>query len=383
MTEKLFEVDSYCKKFDAKVLSCVECDGGFYVTLDRTAFFPEGGGQASDRGFLGGAAVSDVQISDGDILHKTDKPLNVGSTVCGEIDWELRFSRMQSHTAEHIVSGIVHREFGYSNVGFHMSERTMTVDFSGKLCDCDIARVERLANEAVYKNAAVNVFFPTKEEASALDYRSKLDIAEGLRIVEIEGIDVCACCAPHLKRSGEAGAIKIIAFCPFKSGTRIEMTAGIFAYEDHALLHSSNKRIMGLLSASREAVDDAVSKLCDTVAALKSENASLSKRLALYELDKTELGGAMIGYAKSASYDDLRYCANSISEGFAAPIILLSECDEGAIYVVACRESGARAISAALNSAFSGKGGGKDNYAQGKISVFNKSDIEALIKGLI
>ncbi len=383
MTVRLYDIDSYCKEFYARVISSTKEGDAFLTVLDRTAFFPEGGGQSSDTGFIDGVAVLEVKEKDGVIYHKTAAEINEGKEVPCSIDWEPRFLKMQSHTSEHIVSGVVHAEFGYDNTGFHMSERTMTVDFSGPLNEKDIAMIEKKANEAIYKNAAITVSFATREEAKNLDYRSKLDITEGLRIVTIEGVDVCACCAPHLKRSGEAGVIKILDFCPFKGGTRIEMTAGLFAYYDYAFLHAANKQLMGKLSAKREGVFEAVCRLGEALAEQKAQNEALLNEIALLKCKSTEIGQSVYGFLSGASYDSLRFLANSFTEKGYKNVILVSECEDGALYVAASLENRGREFAAALNSSFAGKGGGKESYVQGKISVFDKRSIEEKLRALL
>ena len=178
-TERIYENDSYCREFSATVLSCENGGDGYNIILDKTAFFPEGGGQAADKGTINGFEVLDVQISNGVIVHKVSGAIKTGEIVEAKLDWELRYTRMQSHSGEHILSGIVHSLFGYNNVGFHMSESEMTVDFDGVLSNEDIERVEKLANFAVYNNHTITVTYPDDAEAAALDYRSKLENIEG------------------------------------------------------------------------------------------------------------------------------------------------------------------------------------------------------------
>lgn len=189
MTQRLYEIDAYCREFTATVVSCEKVDGGYEVVLDKTAFYPEGGGQAPDEGTLNGIKVLDVQEKGELICHKTEAELAVGAEAECKIDWDLRFSRMQSHAGEHIVAGIVHNLFGYDNVGFHMSEAVMTVDFSGPLSHEDIEKVELLANLAVRNNTAITAWYPSPEELAATQYRSKLDTTEGIRLVKIDGVD--------------------------------------------------------------------------------------------------------------------------------------------------------------------------------------------------
>ena len=383
MTERLFEKDAYCRSFSANVVSCKEKDGSFFVVLDKTAFFPEGGGQAPDKGTINGVNVLDVQEKDGIVYHKTEKAFNSGDTVSCELDWELRFERMQSHAGEHIVSGVVHSLFGYDNVGFHMSEKTMTVDFSGPLTADDIAKVELESNKAIYKNAPITASYPTKDELAVADYRSKIEPRDGIRLITIEGVDCCACCAPHPSFTGEIGVIKIIDFCPHKKGTRIEMVAGINAFYDYSALHTSVKQVMNLLSAKRDSIAVSVEKLQETANNLKSENGKMSRKLALASLSPVTVNGCAYAINENMSYDDLRECANNLIENGTRKCILLSSADaDSYIYVVSSAEKDVRSLVSELNSEFSGKGGGKDNYAQGKLSASSEDELKNFIEKL-
>ena len=384
MTERLFEKDAYCRSFTAAVVSCEEKDGFFLVVLDKTAFFPEGGGQAPDKGTINGENVLDVQEKDGIVYHKTEKALETGAEVQCELDWDLRFSRMQSHSGEHIVSGVVHSLFGYDNVGFHMSEKTMTVDFSGPLTAEDIAKVELESNKAIYLNAPITASYPTKEELINTDYRSKIEPRDGIRLITIEGIDCCACCAPHPAFTGEIGVVKIIDYCPHKKGTRIEMVAGINAFYDYSALHTSNKQVMNLLSAKRDSIALSVEKLQETANNLKSENGKMSRKLALASLSPVTVNGSSYAISENMSYDDLRECANNLIQNGTRKCILLSSSDENSyIYVVSSAENDVRAIVNVLNSTFGGKGGGKDNYAQGKLSAPSDKELTPVIEEIL
>ncbi len=384
MTEKLYEQSAYLWEFTAKVLSCEKNGDSYAVVLDKTAFFPEGGGQGADKGTLNGVDVLDVQINDEIITHKTAEPIQVGAEVKGVLDRELRFARMQSHSAEHVVSGIVHSMFGYENTGFHMSEKIMTVDFSGPLTKEDITDIELRANKAVYANTKITAFFPTPEEAEKIQYRSKLEITEGLRLVTIEGVDCCACCAPHVGATGEIGLIKVIDFCPNKGGTRLEVVAGIFALEDYISLNSANKGFMKLFSAKRNEVEEAVSRQNDLVNELRGENSRLLKRLAIAELNPNEAGDSAYAFCEGLSYDELRHCSNYLLEKGVNVCVLLSETEPGSyIYVVSSEKTDVKPIVAELNLTFSGKGGGKPNYAQGKISAQGTAEIKTALEKIL
>jgi len=378
MTERIYENDSYCKEFKAKVMSCECIEGGYAVVLDRTAFFAEGGGQAADEGEINGVKVLDVQIEGDKIVHKTESALEVGSEVNSRIDWELRFSRMQSHSGEHIVSGVVHSLFGYDNVGFHMSEAVMTVDFSGVLSQDDIERVEEYSNRAIYANEKITASYPSEAEADVLEYRSKKEITEGLRVITIENVDCCACCAPHPERTGEIGIIKIIEAYPYKQGTRIEMLAGINALKDYVGLNKSNKYLMGVLSAPREKVKEAVDRQIEAVGELRGELQRISKELSLYKVAPVAVGNGVYAVTEGLLQEDLRYCSNTFLEQGIKTCVLISKIDgENYIYVVSSKERDVREIVSFLNKSFNGKGGGKPDYAQGKLIVSSK---EALIK---
>ena len=369
MTVKLYENDAYIKEFGATVLSCEEAKKGYAVVTDKTAFFPEGGGQQADTGTLGDAKVLDVQIKDDVITHYVNKPLKVGEQVAGVLDWDTRFARMQGHTGEHLVSGIIHTMFGYDNLGFHMSDKTLTLDPSGPLSAQDIKAVELAANKAIYENRAISVSYPTPQELDTLNYRSKLDLREGVRLVTIDGYDVCACCAPHVHHTGEIGIIKIIDFIQYKGGTRIEMVCGINALEDYSMLHDSNKNMMHLLSASRDNVVDFVKRDHDVIGAQKAQINSLSQKLVMTQLDIKMLGNTLCGFTKDASFDNLRTCVESNSDK-ADITAFFSEVKNGEYsYVVASNNIDVRDTVKALNAQFNGKGGGRPNYAQGKITA--------------
>ncbi len=366
-TIKLYETDSYIKEFTATVLSCDEKNGEYFVTLDKTAFFAEGGGQGADTGKMGEANVLDVQIKDGIIYHKTDKPVKTGETVNCAIDWDIRFSRMQNHSAEHLVSGIIHKLYGYNNVGFHLNDSLVTLDCDGPLDEEDIKKIERGANKAIYANKSINILFPTADEIDNYEYRSKLEITENLRLVEIEDYDLCACCAPHVAKTGEIGIIKILSFIPYKKGTRIEMVAGLLAFNDYCNIHNSTKAIMNLLSAKRTEAVETVERVYNELNSLKYENKKLSAELALLQMEKHQINDGVCVFVKNASYDELRNCSNTLIDAYPYCYAFSNTDGDNFIYTVASKEHNVRENVQKLNQAFNGKGGGRDFYAQGKI----------------
>ena len=244
MTNRLFDFDGYCLSFTAKVLECEAQEDGFAVVLDATAFAPEGGGQRSDIGFLDGAEVVDAWMRDGVIYHRTKTPLAVGKIVLGQVDRARRIRHIQNHTGEHIVSGILHEKYGYdnvgfhnhygfNNVGFHLGSEDVTLDLDGTVDESMLRAIEREANEIVVSNVVVQVAYPDAETLASLSYRAKLDLTEDVRIVTIEGVDACACCAPHVNRTGEIGMIKLISAMRYKGGTRIHMKCGFDALGEY------------------------------------------------------------------------------------------------------------------------------------------------------
>ena len=204
-TVRLFDIFPSESEFEATVLSCAPDEKGNYtVVLDKTLFFPEEGGQACDSGVLGGAEVVHVFEKDRVIYHTVDNPLTTGGFVSGKINFCERFRKMQNHTGEHIVSGLIFKNFGFSNVGFHLGKDIMTADFDGVIDAEQLLLIETLANRAVFECHSVRGYYPSSEELETLEYRSKLDLSENVRIVEIEGVDKCACCAPHVSNTGQS-----------------------------------------------------------------------------------------------------------------------------------------------------------------------------------
>lgn len=378
-TIKLYENDSYIKNFSATVVSCEEKDGAYSVVLTQTAFFPEGGGQDADKGKINDADVLDVQIKNDVIYHKVNKPFNVNEEVTCTLDWETRFSRMQNHTGEHIVSGVIHSLFGYNNVGFHMNDTLVTLDVDGPLSDEDIKKVELKANNAIYENKSIKAIYPTAEELPDYDYRSKLDITEGVRLIEIEDYDLCACCAPHVAKTGEIGIIKIVSYIPYKKGTRIEMLCGALALNDYQNLHSTNKAVMNMLSAKRFEIAESVERIQGELSSARAENKKLLAEMASLKMEKHISGNKICVFIDGVSYDELRNCSNSLIEEFEYCYLFSNTGDDNYIYVVSSKENNVREEVQNLNKTFKGKGGGRDTYAQGKI-IGTKDEILEYLK---
>ena len=375
MTIKLYENDAYIKEFEATVLSCEESKNGYAVVLDKTAFFPEGGGQQADKGYINSLEVLDVQIKDEVITHTLKEAVTVGETVKCELDWDTGFARMQSHTGEHLVSGIINTLFSYDNLGFHMSEKTLTLDPSGILSDEDIKKIELIANKAIYENREITAYYPEEQELKNLSYRSKLDLESGVRLVTIDGYDTCACCAPHVHRTGEIGLVKIIDYIQYKGGMRLTMVCGINAFMDYSTLCDNTKELMHTLSSPREKVNEFVLKDHETVGTLKAEINRLNAELSKANLEIITKDNVVLGFTKGASFDDMRALVNENTDK-SELVAFFSEGENGDFsYVVASSTLDVRDKVKELNLSFNGKGGGRPNYAQGKIIADKESII--------
>ena len=369
VTKKLYYNDAYINKFDATVLSCEEVKNGYAIILDETAFFPEGGGQKSDEGFINGIAVNDVQEVDGNIYHYTSKSIEIGSKVSCSVNWEKRFLRMQNHSGEHIVSGIVHSMFGYDNVGFHMEEGSVTVDFNGELTREQLDLVEDRANEAVYVNYKINCFFPSVDELDNYDYRSKLDLTENVRLVEIENTDLCACCAPHVRSTGEIGVIKILDFMRHRGGVRIVMKSGFDALCDYREKYRNVYEISNLLSAKQENVADYVKRLLDETDSVKRDFYQF--RMSVAQRDKVNLKyHSNLSYFITDGYDAdmMREVANYGAEKSELSIVFSGNDESGYSYIACSLDYDMKMVAKQINSNLNGRGGGRDTMIQGKVN---------------
>lgn len=379
MTEKLYDKDSHLKEFTGTVLSCKKTGEKYAVTLNQTAFFPEGGGQQSDRGYIGGAYISDVQIKNGEILHFADKPLSVGQAYDCKLDFDFRFRNMQNHSGEHIISGIVHRLYGFNNVGFHLGAE-MTMDFDGELTRRQLDEIEDLANKAVYENLPVKAYYPTDEELKSLDYRSKLDLKENVRIVGIKGVDVCACCAPHVKATGEIGIIKILDFEKYKGGVRLLVKCGADALRDYREKYKNVLEISNLLSAKQFEVSAAVVRLNEQLSAEKAETAALKKRLiaekaAGFEPDTDKT----VVFENGLDIKELQLLADALCKKAGGIRGAFSGADGAFAFAICGEETALGEFFAKFKAAFNTRGGGRNGIRQGTVCA-DRAEIEGLFK---
>ena len=369
MTEKLYYSDAYLAEFDARIIS-VKCEGeGFVAVLDKTAFFPEEGGQSADSGYIGEARVLDVKEKGDAIYHYLDRDPGAAEVHC-KLDFDKRFEKMQCHTAEHILCGIIHKLYGYENVGFHLGDDVVTFDVDGELDAEEIARVELLANRAVFENREVTASFPSADEARELEYRSKLDITENLRIVDIDGVDKCACCAPHVRATGEIGAIKIVDFMRHRGGMRLFMQAGYRALSDYTARYTITRAIGAMTSTPSLEILDSVKKLAAERDKLAAELAAADMRYAACAAETVATTGANAVYVLDcAAIDTLREFSNRALPKIGGILVVLSGDEGNYRYVISSATTDLRVAAREINAALRGKGGGRPEMITGSFAA--------------
>jgi len=367
MTKKLYDYDSYATEFEAVVISCEKYKNQYKTELDQTLFFPEEGGQCCDKGTLNDIEITHVELCGDKIYHYCDIPFEIGAAVKGRIDFKTRFRNMQNHSGEHIICGIAHKLFGCENVGFHLGEDHVTMDLSCYISEKDIRRIEFLANEAVVKNTNVTAWYPDDDELKNLTYRAKGEVDGAVRIVKIDGVDMCACCAPHVKTTGEIGMIKIVDAINYKGGMRFSILCGFDALSDYHNRLEHTAKISSLISVKQEEVVDGVQKLLEDISHYKAIIGEKNKQIVKLIIDKIEYSKSPITiFLDDDSPEQLRHAANEAkekTEAFAA--VLSGNDEEGYKYIIISRESDVVEITKKANGVLNGRGGGKGNMTSG------------------
>ena len=367
MTIRLYDQDSMLRDFTATVTGCLEKKGQYIVTLDRTAFFPEGGGQGADHGTLGGVHVTDCHEHGGEVEHTTDGPLEVGTVVEGHVDEVRRLDMMQQHSGEHIFSGLVCQLFGYDNVGFHIGSEAVTMDFNGPLTEEDVRRVERLANEVVWKNVPVNTLLPSKEELDAMHYRSKKALEGTVRIVNIPGADTCACCGTHVRQTGSVGQIKVLGWQKYKSGVRVSILCGRRALEEETLLLDQAKNASVALSCKQQELGGAVDRVIAERDELRFKAEQLGLRLFDMMAAQEESSSVRMVVCDALAPGAVRKAAGRLAEGAKLALVLVPR-EDGYSFAMSSGTEDVRPATKALCSAFGGKGGGPKDMTQGVLA---------------
>ncbi len=380
-TDRIYERDSSVSVFEATVLSCGEANGEYKVILDRTAFFPTGGGQSCDLGTLNGVEVKDVDIENGEIIHILVSPVSSGDTVHGVIDFTEREEKMQSHTAEHILSSVLNKKYGLSNVGFHLGSVDTTCDFDGVLSAEQLNDAEDEVNRIIRENHPVYPVFPTENELKTLEYRSKLELTEDVRIVMIGengSVDKCACCAPHVSETGKIGLFKIVDAYKYKGGTRVHIQTGQKALERARADFEGIKALSVLLSAKPNGDDviSAVTRLTDDLKLQKAEINALNERInALIVASLGESSPAVI-FDDRADAQTLRSLCLSAAEKAYTAVVFGGE-NGKYNFVIAGEETSE--IFAKMKASLNVRGGGKEVICGTAFAT--ESEIKALFDG--
>ena len=378
-TVKLYDEHPYDTTFHATIQD-IQYDKNTTLILDQTLFFPEEGGQCADSGTIDGYEVIDVQISKGVIKHilKGHVELEIGNEIQGEIDWDLRFSNMQNHSGEHIFSGIVHREYGYDNVGFHLGKDVVSVDFNGPIDEVSLRRIEKEVNQVIYENRVIRAYYPSEEELASLNYRSKKEVDAPLRIVEIENCDVCACCAPHVRRSGEVGLFKVVHMMNYKGGVRIFILCGQRALDYVLELDDNMNAIYHMLSANNSSVVKYVKQLIDTNNALKQEVFNLNKKEVQRLVEEANENHRYF-FVEDLDKNLQREMVNSLAQRLEGYVGVFAGSDRmGYRFILASRNNDTTKLFDVLKS-HGAKGGGNALMVQGYIKI-SQDTIEELLK---
>lgn len=383
-TLKIYDRDSHLTTCEATVLACDfdQEKKAFAIILDQTVFFPEGGGQFADTGFINDTEVFDAQIHDEIITHYAKSTLPVGAKVACRIDWNRRFDFMQQHSAEHIVSGLVHSTYGYNNVGFHLGMTETTLDFDGPLTPEQIKDLEIKANKAIYQNVAFEITFPDAKTLAHLDYRSKKELSGEVRIVTLPGYDICACCAPHVYRTGEIGTIKIVNFMAHRGGMRLTILCGARALSDYQRKQSSVEQISALLSAKQPEVASAVAKTKEDQQALILRINDLQKKVLEAELKSLpgpDITDDVFLFQKNLDTKAIRDAVNGLCTRYRGYCgIFVGDSDTGYTFVIGSTTKDCREAAAALRTFLNAKGGGSAKMIQGNVTA-PETDIRKLL----
>ena len=375
MTEKLYNDNVMLKNCKATVLACEEKDGKFFIELDQTVIFPEGGGQLSDRGKLNDVNVLHASEKEGRVWHECDVPLEVGAEVEVTLDWAVRLDRMQQHCGEHILSFVCWNLFEAQNIGFHMNEDFVTVDLDKALSEEELLEVERVTNIIIWENRPITVLNLESEEAAKLPMRKFNANLKGiLRIVAVEGADVCTCCGTHPPFTGMVGCVKIVRAERRKQGQRLEILCGARAMADYAKKNRILHNLATDLSSKVEEVPERYAKMKEEMVKLKEALKEKTAKLLDIEIQKvlaksdTRADGAKLIHlvlddAKTGK--DLMPKLGALENVVS---VILAVQPERISYFVALGKNTAgdcRAYIKLLNDTFGGRGDGKPDGAQG------------------
>ena len=375
MTIKLYNDNVMLKICQATVLACEERDGKFFVELDQTVIFPEGGGQLSDRGKINGVNVLHASEKEGRLWHECDAPLEVGAKVEVTLDWAVRLDRMQQHCGEHILSFVCWKLFDSNNIGFHMNEDTVTVDLDKALSEEELLQVEQESNAIIWENRPITVLNLESEEAAKLPMRKFNANLQGiLRIVAVENADVCTCCGTHPPVTGMVGCLKIIRAERRKQGQRLEILCGVRSMAEYAKQNRILRDLATDLSSKVDEVPERYAKLKEEMANLN--DALKEKTAKLLDIEIQEVLAKAETRADGAKLlplvlDDAKTGKNILPRvgalGNTVSVILAVQPERISYFVALGKDTAGdcRAYIKLLNDTFGGRGGGKPDGAQG------------------
>ena len=364
-TVKLYYENAYTQDFTAVVQSCEAVKNGFAVTLDRTAFYPEGGGQPADHGTLGEARVLDVHEKNGVVTHLCDRALSVGAEVNGRIDWARRFDHMQQHSGEHIISGLLCSTFHCDNVGFHMGADVVTIDYNAPITWEQALEVERRANAYIWADHPIRIWYPSAEELAALPYRSKKELTGAVRITEFPGADRCACCGTHVTSSAQVGLLKLLSCQKFRDGVRLELLCGQRALDCLAAGWEQARQIGQALSVKPQSAFAAVSRLQEELLSLREKAARLEEADFAHVAAQYRGAGSVLHIAEPLDGDGARRLCDAIAKAAGGRCAVFAGQDGDYRYAVIESGGDLRQFIKDMNTALHGRGGGRDGFAQG------------------
>ena len=379
-TEKLYYQDPFCRTFTARVLSCEKEQEGFAVVLDRTAFYPEGGGQPADTGTLGEARVLDTRERDGVIRHLCTAPLGAGTAVEGAIDWQRRFDHMQQHSGEHVVSGIICARYGCDNVGFHMGRQLVVLDFNADIPPEELGAIQAAANAYLWEDRAVETDFLSGQALERAHYRSKKFIPGTVRLVTFPGADCCACCGTHVRSAGQVGLILLLSCQKFREGVRIEMVAGGRALAYCRAVLEQNSAVSHLLSAKALDTAAAVERTQRELYALRGRVAALEEDAFAQKAAALSGAGDVLLVEGEMSSESVRRLCAAVLETCGGRCAVFSGADGSWKYALGQRGGDLRQLTREMNAALGGRGGGKPDFTQGSVSAA-EADIRAFFRG--
>ena len=407
MTEKLYYQDAYLKEFSAAIEEVSAADRVLRIRLDRTAFYPEGGGQGADHGSLmlpdgNVLQIIDVQEQDGKIWHmvscgegpaceaagtarhgadhqEPEQRIAAGMRVTGRIDWDRRFDHMQQHSGEHIVSGMICARFHCDNVGFHLGEDVVTIDFNHRITMEEAEEIEEQANRYIWEDHVLEVLWPTQEELQTLAYRSKKELEGNVRIACFPEADTCACCGTHVSSSAQVGLVKFLSAKNFHEGTRLELLCGSRAVRFLSMNYRVNKAAAVLLSSSEEHTADHVARLIEENIRLKADCAAAQDRMLRMRAETFQGKGDVCVVEDTLDPAQARPLADLIADSCGGRASVFVRDGSSYRYAVIHRNTDITDFVKKLNESLGGRGGGRSGFAQGSVSAA-KQEIETFFE---